>query len=56
MKQTYHVQLGFACARTGHWIDAGGTVDMLPSEATQLLLSGYLVPVAAAAPLTKKGK
>lgn len=53
---TYRVQLGFACPRTGHWINAGTTVSMTPSEATQLVLSGYLVPPAAPTTTTKKGK
>ena len=54
--QDYRVQLGFACPRTGHWINAGTTVSMTPSEATQLVLSGYLVPAAAASTTAKKGK
>ena len=57
-QQAYQVQLGFACPRTGHWITTGNTVDMTPSEATQLVLSGYLVPVpeVTAPTVIKKGK
>jgi len=53
-KKEYLVQLGFEHPNTGHWQAAGTTVEMTEAEATQLLLSGYLIvkPTAKAA----KGK
>lgn len=42
-KTEYLVQLGFEHPNSGHWQVEGSTVEMTESEATQLLLSGYLV-------------
>lgn len=53
-KIEYLVQLGFEHANTGHWQEAGTTVEMTESEATQLLLSGYLIVKPAAK--SSKGK
>lgn len=47
-KTEYLVQLGFEHPNTGHWQAAGSTVAMTEGEATQLLLSGYLVIKSAA--------
>lgn len=54
-KKAYLVQLGFEHPNTGHWQAAGTTVEMTEGEATQLLLSGYLIvkPAAAAAKAVK---
>jgi len=54
-KKPYLVQLGFEHPNTGHWQAAGTTVEMTEGEATQLLLSGYLIvkPAAAAAKAVK---
>lgn len=41
--KAYLVQLGFEHAKTGHWLAAGTEVEMADAEATQLLLSGYLI-------------
>lgn len=53
-KNAYLVQLGFEHAKTGHWLEAGTTVEMTEGEATQLLLSGYLIVKPAAK--ASKGK
>ncbi|MGL4776356.1 MAG: hypothetical protein ACRCWT_08070 [Aeromonas veronii] len=53
-KIEYLVQLGFEHPNTGHWLAAGSTVEMTEGEATQLLLSGYLIVKPAAK--TSKGK
>lgn len=42
-KTEYLVQLGFEHPNSGHWQAAGATVEMTEAEATQLLLSGYLI-------------
>lgn len=53
-KKEFLVQLGFEHPNTGHWLAAGSTVEMTEGEATQLLLSGYLIVKPAAK--TSKGK
>lgn len=53
-KTEYMVQLGFEHPNTGHWQAAGSTVEMAEGEATQLLLSGYLIVKPAAK--ASKGK
>ncbi|ALN97538.1 hypothetical protein [Aeromonas sp. ARM81] len=53
-KIDYLVQLGFEHPNTSHWLAAGSTVEMTEGEATQLLLSGYLIVKPAAK--TSKGK
>lgn len=52
-KKEYLVQLGFEHPNTGHWQAAGTIVEMSEGEATQLVLSGYLVANPAK---TVKGK
>ena len=53
-KKNYLVELGFEHPNTGHWLAAGSTVEMTEGEATQLLLSGYLIVKPSAK--TSKGK
>ncbi|MGL4602245.1 MAG: hypothetical protein ACRCVE_12405 [Plesiomonas sp.] len=55
-KNEYLVQLGFEHPNTGHWQAAGTTIEMTESEATQLLLSGYLIEKPAAAAKAKAVK
>ncbi|EKS7793771.1 hypothetical protein JGK43_002092 [Edwardsiella piscicida] len=47
-KKAYLVLLGFDHPNSGHWQEAGTIIEMSESEATQLVLSGYLIakPVA----------
>lgn len=52
-KIEYLVQLGFEHPNSGQWQAAGSIVDMTEGEATQLLLSGYLI-VKPAAKLIKR--
>ncbi|EKS7764783.1 hypothetical protein [Edwardsiella ictaluri] len=49
-KKAYLVLLGFEHPNSGHWQKAGTVVEMSESEATQLVLSGYLI----ARPVTKR--
>ncbi|WP_394179614.1 hypothetical protein [Marinomonas posidonica] len=55
-RQTYQVKAPYRCPNTQHWHQVGDSVELLPSEADFLMLSGKIATAADANKSATKNK